>query len=208
MHFRGNAMIHPPYRVVIATGNAHKINEIQSIIGDIGVEWVPGTAIAVGPVEESGKTYEENAVIKAMAYSQDSGLPALADDSGLEVDALGGLPGLRSNRFFGPGLTDTRKIELLLRRLSDVPEPQRTARFVCHAVLVDKNHVLVSVRGTVEGVIARQPSGGSGFGYDPVFRVPALNATFAEISETDKSRISHRGQAMRRIRDFLLQNAE
>jgi len=193
------------YRLVVATGNAHKFDEIRAIIGDIGVDWIPGTDIPAGPVEETGETYESNALIKAAVYARESGLPALADDSGLEVDALNGLPGVRSNRSFGPGLTDAEKIAKLLKLLAGVPDSERTARFVCHAVIVEDGNPVCSVRGAVEGVIIHEPRGSDGFGYDPVFLVPGLGRTFAEIPENEKSAVSHRGRAMRRVRDFLLQ---
>ncbi len=190
--------------IVIATSNNNKIREISRIIGDIGIKWIAGSDFSVGIVEETGSSYAENAEIKARAYSRASGLPALADDSGLEVDALGGLPGVHSNRLFGQSKTDAEKVAELLKRLEGVPENKRTARFVCHAVLLENERVLASVRGSVEGYILDQPSGSGGFGYDPVFYYPELGKTFAGLSVTEKNAQSHRGQAMRKIREFLL----
>ena len=190
--------------IVIATSNNNKIKEISRIIGEIGVDWVAGSDFLVGEVEENGSTYAENAEIKARAYSNISGLPALADDSGLEVDALDGLPGIHSNRFFGQSKTDAEKVAELLKRLEGVPQNKRTARFICHAVLLAGNQMLASVRGTVEGFILYQPQGSGGFGYDPVFYYPELRKTFADLSVAEKNIRSHRGQAMRKIREFLL----
>lgn len=191
-------------RIVIGTGNAHKVEEIQKIIGDIGIELIPGSNWDMAEIDENGDSYEANAIIKARAYSKISGLPALADDSGLEVDALDGLPGIRSNRLFGENLTSLQKIEELLRRLIEVPGPERTARFISHVVIVDDETVLFSASGAVEGTILESPRGQGGFGYDPVFHVSELGVAMAQLSDAEKNRISHRGKAMRQARDFLL----
>lgn len=194
--------------IVIATRNPHKVAEIKKIMGDIDVVWRSGLDVPVERVEEIGETYRANAELKAMAYHQASGLPALADDSGLEVDYLNGLPGVRSNRLFGESISDAEKVHRLLQRMVNAPSDRRTARFVCCAVLVVNGRLALSVQGTVSGCILESPAGTGGFGYDPVFWVPEYGATFAEISEDSKDRISHRGRAMRQVRDFLLRKAD
>lgn len=194
----------PARPIVIGTGNRHKIVEIRSIIGDIGIRWVDGSCVNTGPVEEAGESYEENAIIKAKCFSLAAGLPALADDSGLEVDALNGLPGLHSNRLFGEKRSSSEKIRELLNRMNGIPAPERTARFVCHAVIVSGENLIVAVRGFLKGIILEQSLGGAGFGYDPIFMVPGTGKTLAQMSGSEKNALSHRGIAMRQIRDFLL----
>jgi XTP/dITP diphosphohydrolase len=190
--------------IVIASGNNHKLKEIGQIIGDIGVRWFSGSDFAIGNVDETGMSYAQNAEIKARAYSLASGLPALADDSGLEVDALDGLPGVHSNRLFGENKTDAEKVSELLKRLKGVQDPHRSARFRCHAVLMMDDKILASVSGCVEGRIMHHPEGTGGFGYDPVFMYPRRGISFARLSADEKNAISHRGKAMRKIREFLL----
>ncbi|MBN1356399.1 RdgB/HAM1 family non-canonical purine NTP pyrophosphatase [bacterium] len=191
--------------IVIASRNTGKITEITEIMQGLAVTWIPGTAINPPPqVIEKGSTYRENALRKARAFTLATHLPSLADDSGLEIDALNGMPGVRSNRYFGETLADPHKVECLLEALKDVPDNRRTARFRCVALLADESTVLVESNCIVEGFILRQPIGNSGFGYDPVFYYPRLNRTFAELTPGEKSAISHRGKAMREIRGFLL----
>lgn len=158
-------------------------------------------------VAEDGETYLENARAKALAAALSSGLPALADDSGLEVDALGGSPGVRSARFAGPDHSDAKNIALLLERLRGVPELRRTARFRCVVVVARPDGRMIDAEGTCEGRIANAPRGFGGFGYDSVFWHPASGATFAEVPPDLKSRISHRAAACRallgQLSDFL-----
>jgi len=153
--------------------------------------------------EETGQTYAENALVKARTAARVTGALALGDDSGLEVDALGGAPGLHTARFGGPGLTDRARWELLLERLRDVPPARRTARFRCVIALADPARGEQVVEGVVEGVIAAAPRGSGGFGYDPVFFYPPLGRTFGEISDEDKQRVSHRGKALAAARRLL-----
>jgi XTP/dITP diphosphohydrolase len=160
---------------------------------------VPGARLP----EETGSTYAENALIKARAAVQATGLAALGDDSGLEVDALAGAPGLYSARFGGPGLNDAQRSALLLERLAQVPEGQRTARFRCVLALVDASGRERFAEGTVEGRIAFAPSGSGGFGYDPVFVYPPRGCTLAELSDEEKSRVDHRGAAIRALEQLL-----
>jgi XTP/dITP diphosphohydrolase len=153
--------------------------------------------------EETGQTYAENALVKARTAARLTGALALGDDSGLEVDALGGAPGLHTARFGGPWLTDRGRCELLLERLRDVPPGRRTARFRCVIALAGPARGEQVVEGVVEGVIAEEPRGSGGFGYDPVFFYPPLGRTFGEISDEDKQRVSHRGKALAAPRRLL-----
>ena len=153
--------------------------------------------------EETGQTYAENALAKARAAAGFTGELSLGDDSGLEVDALGGAPGLHSARFGGPGLDDAGRVALLLERLRTVPREQRTARFRCVIALVDEAGRERTVGGVAEGAIATAPRGDGGFGYDPVFFYPPLGRTFGELSDHEKARVSHRALAARAARALL-----
>lgn len=151
---------------------------------------------------ETGDTLAENALIKARAAFAQTGVTAIADDTGLEVDALGGLPGVRSARFAGPGADYAANLRLLLERLAEVADPLRTARFRCVVALVDDGRE-ATFEGTVEGLITRAPRGFNGFGYDPVFFCPEIGKTFAEAEPEEKHRVSHRGRALRALANFL-----
>jgi XTP/dITP diphosphohydrolase len=157
------------------------------------------------PVEETGTTFEANARLKAEAYASLSGLVTLADDSGIEVAALGGEPGVYSARYGGEGLNDVDRYQLLLRNLAAKASSDRSARFVCVIALAGTNFETITVEGTVDGVIAHEPHGEFGFGYDPIFFLPDRNRTTAEIAPEEKNRISHRGQAAQMIRPYLAQ---
>lgn len=189
-------------RIVLATHNRGKRREWQELLEGLPVEILLPEEVGVSEaVEESGTTYLENARLKAHAFMQRSGLPALADDSGLEVDALDGAPGVRSARYaLG---NDEVRYRALLKALADVPSERRTARFRCVAVFVMPDGREWVSEGVVEGVIGFAPSGESGFGYDPVFVVPELNKTFAELTREEKNRISHRGRAAQAMRVVL-----
>jgi XTP/dITP diphosphohydrolase len=189
--------------LVLATLNPHKGRELVALLGAVPFEIkllseFPDARLP----EETGPTYAENALVKARTAARLTGALALGDDSGLEVDALGGAPGLHTARFGGPGLTDRRRWELLLERLRDVPPARRTARFRCVIALAGPLGEQV-VEGVVEGVIAAAPRGSGGFGYDPVFFYPPLGRTFGEISDEDKQRVSHRGKALAAARRLL-----
>jgi XTP/dITP diphosphohydrolase len=190
--------------LVVATGNLAKYNEIVALLHGLPVRIVP--LDRVGPVEvppESGDSFQENARIKAVAVADATGCLALADDSGLEVDALGGEPGVRSARFGGPGKTDAERYRLLLEKLIGIPPERRTARFRC-AIAVAEPHGPVHVTdGTCEGRIAIGPRGSQGFGYDPVFEMVSLGRTLAEVGPDVKNRLSHRAQALRGARAIL-----
>jgi XTP/dITP diphosphohydrolase len=153
--------------------------------------------------EETGDSYAANALLKARAAARHTGLLALGDDSGLEVDAIGGAPGLRSARFGGPGLDDAGRCARLLAALDGVPEERRGARFRCVIALVDSAGSERIVEGVAEGVILTAPRGQGGFGYDPLFYYPPLGRTFAELTEAEKARVSHRGRAVQAVRRLL-----
>ncbi|HHH48770.1 MAG TPA: RdgB/HAM1 family non-canonical purine NTP pyrophosphatase [Gammaproteobacteria bacterium] len=194
-----------PDKVVLASSNKGKLREINQILGNLGIEALPQSDFDVSDAEETGLTFVENAILKARHAARTTGLPAIADDSGLEVDALRGAPGIYSARFAGPGATDADNVQKLLEALKDVPETERTARFQC--LMVFMNHAEdptpLICQGTWEGRILRQPSGENGFGYDPVFFVPGENRAAAELPPEVKNRLSHRGQALARLLDAL-----
>jgi XTP/dITP diphosphohydrolase len=191
-------------RLVLATLNPGKARELAALLGDVpfavgALAEVPGARLPA----ETEPTYAGNALLKARAAARLVGALALADDSGLEVDALGGAPGVLSARFGGPGLDDAGRCALLLARLAAVPPGERTARFRCVIALADPRGWERVVEGTVEGVIAAAPRGSGGFGYDPIFLYPPLGRTFAELAPEDKARVSHRAVAARAARRLL-----
>lgn len=192
-------------RLVLASNNAGKVREIAQLLAGTGLEVVPQGAFAVPEVEENGLTFVENAILKARAAARHSGCPALADDSGLEVDALKGAPGIRSARYAGPEASDAQNIARLLAALAGVPEAERSARFQC--LLVYLRHAddptPMICQGTWEGRILEAPRGTQGFGYDPVFFVPNQGCSAAELDPAIKNQLSHRGQALRQWRARL-----
>ncbi|MFT4928830.1 MAG: XTP/dITP diphosphohydrolase [Phenylobacterium sp.] len=191
-------------KIVLATGNLGKVKELGHMLAPLAIEVLPQSEFKVIEVAETGTTFVENAIIKARHAAKITGLPAIADDSGLEVDFLKGAPGIYSSRFSGPDASDEDNWRKLLEDLDGVPTEQRTARFQC--VLVYMEHALdptpIICQGSWEGVITQAPSGSQGFGYDPVFYVPSENCCAAELNREQKSSISHRGKALR-----LLTNA-
>ncbi len=191
--------------VVIATHNPGKMKEFAELLIDLGVTARALQEFPDAPrVSEDAPSYLENARAKAQVIARHVGLPALADDSGLEVDALAGAPGVRSARFAGEPADDRRNIALLLQRLEDVPRCWRRARFCCVIVVARPDGATLSAEGSCEGVIAPEPVGAGGFGYDPVFLVPSLGRTFAQLSAAEKHRFSHRGLACANLRLHLL----
>lgn len=186
-------------RVVLASNNAGKAREIEALLKPAGVEVIPQSLLGIPDIEETGLSFVENALLKARNAARISGLPALADDSGLEVDALNGAPGIYSARYAGPGASDRDNVEKLLRALEAVPAQARSARFQC--VVVYLRHALdptpVLCHGTWEGRVLEAPRGANGFGYDPVFYVPTHDCSAAELPPDTKNRLSHRAQALR-----------
>jgi XTP/dITP diphosphohydrolase len=194
--------------LVIATTNAGKLREFRVLLAGLGIELRGLGEFPPGPeLEESAATYLGNARGKAHAVAARLNLPTLADDSGLEVDALGGAPGVHSARFAssaGTGAGDHDNVALLLDRLRDVAAPQRTARFRCAIAVARPDGAEISAEGTCEGAIATAPRGRRGFGYDPVFVHPPLGRTFAELGAEEKDRVSHRAAAVAVLRPILL----
>lgn len=200
-------------QLLFASSNPHKVEEVRAILSPLGVDVIGLDAIKNLPPEpeETGVTFEENARIKAIAYARAAQHSCLADDSGLEVDALGGSPGVYSARYAGIGETraerDKANNERLLRELAHVPAEQRTARFICAMCLCDpRGTVLHETRGVFEGVITDQPRGMRGFGYDPLLYLPDVGRTSAELSAEEKNTRSHRGAAARAIAEWLRGN--
>ena len=190
-------MTHLTRRLLVATHNKGKVREYADILGDMGIEWLTlDEAGVANDVAETEDTFRGNAVLKATAYAQQTGLLTLADDSGLEVDALDGRPGVLSARYGGPGLSAVDRYQRLLGELRDVAAERRTARFHCVTALAAPDGALLATAdGVCEGVIALGPSGDGGFGYDPVFYLPQYGQTMAQLDAVEKNRISHRGRA-------------
>ncbi len=196
-----------PPRIALATRNPHKIRELTRICADWPVEWasIQDHDPAMFPnVDETGETYQENAILKASAVASAAGMAALADDSGIEVDALGGRPGPRSARFAGPDASDERNLAELIRAIRGVPAAGLTARYRCLAVLVEpEGGEVVQAEGVCEGTLVTKPRGTDGFGYDPIFVPVGWERTMAELRPEEKDRISHRGRALRSLRECL-----
>jgi XTP/dITP diphosphohydrolase len=194
-----------PPELAFATKNEHKVREVLRICRDWPVSWVVGTPVdgfrlAHWPdVEETGQTYLENALLKARAVAAALGVPAVADDSGIEVDALGGGPGPRSARFAGDGASDGSNLALLIERLRDVPPGERTARYRCVAACAWPDGRELWAEGVCEGRLVLDPRGGRGFGYDPAFVPEGESRTMAELADDEKDAISHRGRAFRAL---------
>lgn len=197
-------------KILVATGNPGKIVEIRAML-EADVRWLGLADLApMAEIEEDGMTFAENARKKAAGYAKATGLCTLADDSGLVVDALGGAPGVKSARFSGEKpknadrtLIDHRNIAKTLELLKDVPEEKRTARFVCRLCLASPERILIETEGTLEGLITVREIGQNGFGYDPIFFVPHLNKTVAQMTSEEKNAISHRGNAIRELKPLL-----
>ena len=184
--------------LLLATRNPGKLKELAALLGDVPFNLVTLTQVGVDEeVEETGMTLEENATIKVAAYGRLSGLPTLADDSGLEVEALGGQPGPLSSRYAGEGATDSQRIAILHEKLENIPEEAWNARFRCVIAVAWPAQQAELYTGECYGKIIRQPRGSSGFGYDPVFLLPGLGKTMAELSPEEKNQVSHRSVAAR-----------
>ena len=188
-------------KIVLASNNKGKVREFGEMLSTLNMEVIPQATFNIEDADETGLTFVENAIIKARHASAIAGLPAIADDSGLEVDFLNGAPGIYSARYSGEGAKDEKNLLKLLDALKDVPEEKRTARFQC--VLVYMRHAEdptpLICQGTWEGIILTEPQGENGFGYDPVFYVPTHNCSSAQLSSDEKNVLSHRGQALKKL---------
>jgi XTP/dITP diphosphohydrolase len=195
-----------PEQVAIASRNAHKLRELARICADWPVAWITVENHDAGvfpAVEETGETYLDNALLKARAVAGSLGLPAIADDSGIEVDALGGKPGPRSARYAGEHATDQENLQLLIRALKGIPGAGRTARYRCVAALAFPDGRELHADGRCDGTLVARGRGDRGFGYDPIFVPEGWEETMAEIDDEQKDRISHRGRAFRALADLL-----
>lgn len=188
-------------RIVLASNNAGKVREFNQLLEGSGLEVVPQSEFSVEEIEETGLTFVENALLKARNASEHTGLPAIADDSGLEVDALAGAPGIYSARYAGEGSSDLENLEKLLANMEGVADDKRSARFQCLMVYLRhaKDPTPRIFQGTWEGRILSEPRGDNGFGYDPVFYVPDQQCSSAELSPEVKNSLSHRGQALKQL---------
>ena len=196
-------------KLIAATNNTHKVIEFKRILEPLGYTVLSQKEAGIHiEVEETGETFEENAYLKAKSVYEASGLPTVADDSGIAVDALNGAPGVYSARYGGPALDDDGGYEKLLAEMENVPDSNRTARFVCAISLILSNEKVYSFTGVCEGKIGYAPRGENGFGYDPIFMVG--DKSTAELSPAEKDKISHRGQALRKMEKLLrkMQNGE
>jgi XTP/dITP diphosphohydrolase len=190
--------------LLLATTNHHKLKEFRTIFADLPFTLITPKDIQLDiDVEETGTTFRENAELKALAYANASGLLSLADDSGLEIDALGGSPGIYSARFASPEIAYEERFDIIFKQLHGLPLEQRTARFRCVIALAEPSRYLRWVEGIIEGLITDTPRGTNGFGYDPIFLVPELGKTTAELASEEKNRISHRGHAACLARTLL-----
>ncbi|GAB4465522.1 MAG: RdgB/HAM1 family non-canonical purine NTP pyrophosphatase [Armatimonadaceae bacterium] len=192
--------------LVLATRNRHKVEEMQAMLADLPLELRGTDAFPDAPEpEETGTTFAENARIKASAVAAATGHYAVADDSGICIDALGGGPGVYSARWAGPGSGTPEWIAKTLTEMAEVPEPERTARYVCVLAVADPTgKIIAETEGTFEGAIARAPRGNGGFGYDPIFLLAdGTNRTAAELSPEEKNQLSHRGKAVERLKEWL-----
>lgn len=194
-------------KIIFATGNEGKMREVRMILAETGYEILSMKEAGIDiDIVEDGKTFEENAMIKAKAIAvtpEAAGAVVLADDSGLEIDALGGEPGIYSARYEGEDTPYEIKNRKLIDRLEGVPDEKRTARFVCAIAAAFPNGDVKTVRGTIEGRINYDPVGENGFGYDPIFYVPEFDCTTAQLSPEQKNEISHRGKALRMIKEYM-----
>jgi len=190
--------------LLLATTNRHKVEEFRTIFADLPYRLLSLSDVALNmDVEETGTTFQQNADLKALAYARASGMLSLADDSGIEIDALGGEPGVYSARFLGVQTSYEERFRYILERLHGLPIEQREARFRCVITIAEPSGYHRSVEGNEVGVIADEPRGTLGFGYDPIFLVPEFGKTHAELSSKEKHHISHRGRAARKARVLL-----
>ena len=194
-------------KVVLASKNPHKLVEISKITEKFGFDLILQSELGVDiDIEETGTTFEENSLIKAQAVMEATGLPALADDSGIAVDALNGEPGIYSARYgFDESLDDWGRLELLLKNTENVPDGSRQAQFVCVITMVTPEGQMIQARGEAHGELLRQPVGSGGFGYDPIFYYPPLGKAFAELAPEEKNQVSHRAEALKLLNKKLVE---
>ena len=190
-------------KIVLASKNPYKLKEISKITQQFGMELVMESDVGVDvEVEETGTTFEENSILKAEAVMKATGLPALADDSGIAVDALNGEPGIYSARYgFDESLDDWGRLQLLLKNMEKVPDNQRQAHYVCVITFMTPEGKMIQARGEVHGTILREPVGDGGFGYDPIFYYPPFHKTFAQVTAEEKNAVSHRAEALKLLYD-------
>ena len=205
-----NFKISHPKQILLASNNRGKVREIGQLLADVEIEVVPQSELGVPDIEETGLSFVENAILKARNAAYHTGLPAIADDSGLEVDALNGAPGIYSARYAGMGASEQENLNKLLHDLNDIKDDQRIARFQCLMVYMGhaKDPTPIICQGTWEGRILNAPTGKQGFGYDPVFYVPTHQCSAAELSAEEKNRLSHRGQALQKLMKILKGDTE
>ena len=191
-------------KILVATRNKGKMIELVKLLRPLEITLVSLNDLLIEEeIEETGKTFAENAIVKAERYGELGGLPTIADDSGIEVDALGGAPGIYSARYGGEGFTDLDRNNLLLKNVKKIPDSRLTARFRCVVALWVPGNKTVTFEGKIEGMIRRFPSGNNGFGYDPIFFYKPMKKTLADITSEEKEKISHRGYAVRMAREYL-----
>ncbi len=196
-------------KLYLATLNNGKIREMKAALeGAVNDFITPSNDFPLPEIRETGQSFEENAILKAKKAVELHGMASLADDSGLCVDALNGKPGIHSSRFFGPGLDDQEKVVRLLEMLKDVKDPDRTAFFFCAAALYYPSGQYQVITGICRGKLLNIPVGSGGFGYDPIFYIPEKKKTFAQLTVEEKQKISHRGRALKSVRDYLLSEAD
>ncbi len=196
-------------KIIVATGNEHKMQELRQMLDGLEVELISMKEAGItADIVENGTTFEENAKIKAKTISKLTGEIVIADDSGLEIDYLGGEPGIYSARYMGEDTSYEVKNQNLIDRVKDAVGEERSARFVCAMVAVLPDGKVLTTRGTIEGVIAKEPVGENGFGYDPIVYVPEYGMTTAQMSSEQKNAISHRGKAMRALKEALKKELE
>jgi len=188
-------------RVILASGNAGKLREIAQLLEGLNLEILPQSEFDVPEIEETGLTFVDNAILKARNAAHHTGLPAIADDSGIAVDVLRGRPGIYSARFAGVGASDEENLEKLIRMVKPFPDEERTARFICSMVYIrhEEDHVPVIAEGVWEGQLITESKGDNGFGYDPIFYLSSHQCTSAELPPEIKNKLSHRGQALRKL---------
>lgn len=194
----------PPTDLLLASQNPGKLAEMRQLVDGLPYRILGPRDLAINDApEETGRSFEENAALKARYYATRSGLMAVADDSGISVDALSGAPGLYSSRFGGEGASDADRNRLLVEKLSGVPREKRGARFTSSVALARGGEIVFQVSEVVEGFIAEAPMGPNGFGYDPLFHYPPFGKTFGEVAPAEKDKVSHRGKAFARLREYL-----